>query len=292
MTAIKIMLDPGHDRAKYNQSPVVPGYWEGARMWKLYQLLRVALEKKGFIVGGTKTKCDQAVSVNLRGGMARGCACLISLHSNACGSESVDRPVGIYFVDDDCGKIDDTSKELAVLLSKVVADTMGTSQPQQYSRLSKNDRDHDGKKNDDHYGVLFGAHQVGVPAIILENSFHTNARAARWLLSDANLEKLAEALTDELAEYYGVTGSTAAPAPNTKEGTPVYMKTLKKGSKGAQVKALQALLIGYGYDCGKSGVDGDFGSATDSAVRRFQSRNGLTCDGSVGPKTWAKLLAQ
>lgn len=292
MTAIKIMLDPGHDRAKYNQSPVVPGYWEGERMWKLYQLLRVALEKKGFIVGGTKTKCDQAVSVNLRGAMARGCACLISLHSNACGTESVDRPVGIYFVDDDCGKIDDISKELAVLLSKVVADTMGTSQPQQYSRLSKNDRDYDGKNNDDYYGVLFGAHQVGVPAIILENSFHTNRRAAEWLLKDSNLEKLAQALADELAAYYGVTGPTVAPAPTTKEGTPVYMKTLKKGSKGAQVKALQALLIGYGYDCGKSGADGDFGAATDSAVRRYQSRNGLTCDGSVGPKTWAKLLAQ
>ena len=68
------------------------------------------------------------------------------------------------------------------------------------------------------------------------------------------------------------------------------VSVLKKGAKGAQVKALQALLIGYGYDVGRSGVDGSFGAATDSAVRQYQSRNGLTTDGSVGPATWAKLL--
>jgi hypothetical protein len=70
----------------------------------------------------------------------------------------------------------------------------------------------------------------------------------------------------------------------------VNVSVLKKGSKGSQVKALQALLIGYGYSCGSSGVDGSFGNATLSAVKKYQSRNGLESDGSVGPKTWAKLL--
>lgn len=78
--------------------------------------------------------------------------------------------------------------------------------------------------------------------------------------------------------------------PKKEEGFKVNMKTLKKGSKGVQVKTLQALLIGYGYSCGSSGVDGSFGSATDKAVRSYQKTNGLEVDGSVGPKTWAKLL--
>ncbi len=290
--AIKIMLDPGHDKAKYNQG-AVPEYWEGAQMWRLYQFLRPALEARGFIVAGTKSKCDQAVTVTQRGAMARGYDVLISLHSNACGTASVDRPVGIYFVDDDCGPIDDESKDLAELLSATVARVMATSQAQQYSELSKRDRDHDGKTNDDYYGVLFAAHQAGVPAIILEHSFHTNPAAAAWLLDDDNLRRLAEAEADALAEYYGTTGATPAPAPTTtKEGYTVKMQTIKKGSKHAHVKVLQRLLIGSGYSCGSSGVDGSLGPATDAALRKYQKDNGLTVDGSCGPKTWAKLLAQ
>lgn len=70
----------------------------------------------------------------------------------------------------------------------------------------------------------------------------------------------------------------------------VEVKVLKKGAKGEQVKAMQILLIGRGHSCGKYGSDGDFGSATDKAVREFQKANGLSVDGSCGPKTWAKLL--
>lgn len=70
----------------------------------------------------------------------------------------------------------------------------------------------------------------------------------------------------------------------------VNVSVLKKGSKGKQVRALQALLVGYGYSCGSSGVDGSFGSATDKAVRNYQKAMGLSVDGSVGPQTWAKLL--
>ena len=68
------------------------------------------------------------------------------------------------------------------------------------------------------------------------------------------------------------------------------VKVLKKGAKGNEVKALQALLIGYGYNCGDKGVDGSFGAATDKAVRAYQKDKKLEVDGSCGPKTWNKLL--
>lgn len=230
---IKILLDPGHDYAKYNQSPVWPSYYEGAQMWRLTQFQKEAMEKRGFIVGITKSKVDHTLDVTTRGRMAKGYNVLISNHSNACGTESVDRPVGIYFVDDDCGKIDDVSKAVAVLLSKVVDDVMGTSgAAQQYSKKSGNDRDGDGRVNDDYYGVLFGAHQVGVAAIILEHSFHTNKRAAQWLMSDANLKRLAEAEADALARYYGMDTNVAPSAAETlaKKGvisSPDYWETVQ-----------------------------------------------------------------
>ena len=70
----------------------------------------------------------------------------------------------------------------------------------------------------------------------------------------------------------------------------ISLPQLSKGSKGNAVKALQILLIGNNCSCGKYGADGDFGSATLSAVKQFQAERGLTADGVVGPKTWAELL--
>ena len=68
------------------------------------------------------------------------------------------------------------------------------------------------------------------------------------------------------------------------------LPVLKKGAKGNTVKAMQTLLIGYGYFCGGYGADGDFGSGTESALRSYQKAKGLSVDGVCGPKTWAKLL--
>ena len=60
------------------------------------------------------------------------------------------------------------------------------------------------------------------------------------------------------------------------------MKTLKKGSRGEDVKTLQTMLGGLV-------VDGIFGSKTKAAVEAFQAANGLKVDGIVGPLTWAAL---
>lgn len=75
----------------------------------------------------------------------------------------------------------------------------------------------------------------------------------------------------------------------------VTLTTLGIGDQGEQVKSLQRLLVGLGYDLGKygilkNGVDGQFGSATDKAVRTFQKLHNLTVDGLVGKNTWDKLL--
>lgn len=59
------------------------------------------------------------------------------------------------------------------------------------------------------------------------------------------------------------------------------MTTLKKGSKGEEVKVLQKAL--------NVTVDGDFGPKTEEAVKAFQKSKGLTLDGIVGPKTWVAL---
>lgn len=70
----------------------------------------------------------------------------------------------------------------------------------------------------------------------------------------------------------------------------IGLRTLKKGCKGEDVKALQILLIGNNCTCGSSGADGDFGSATEAAVKNYQRLKKLAVDGIAGPLTWSSLL--
>jgi len=66
--------------------------------------------------------------------------------------------------------------------------------------------------------------------------------------------------------------------------------TIRSGSTGNDVRRLQRLLVmmkSLSFD----EIDGVFGPNTDAAVRDFQSGNGLTVDGVVGPQTWNALPA-
>lgn len=78
--------------------------------------------------------------------------------------------------------------------------------------------------------------------------------------------------------------------PNAGEERTLQFPVLRKGSKGKSVKALQILLEGYGFSCGKWGADGDFGSATESALKAFQKERGLTQNGQTGEEVWRILL--
>ena len=76
------------------------------------------------------------------------------------------------------------------------------------------------------------------------------------------------------------------PAPTTAPtATPVT--SLKLGSQGQEVRNVQKKLKELGFY--KGTVDGDFGEATEKAVKAFQKQYGLTVDGKVGSATMAKL---
>lgn len=208
---MKIIIDPGH-YSGYNKSPVYPSYIEGDRMWKLANYLRDALKAKGFVVGCTKSAANDYPKTNgkddvyKRGTMAAGYDLLISLHSNACNTESVNRAVIIHPMN---------GKNVAVAnkLGACVKSTMNLSSYQLMQRdYNTGAYYYDGKAHDgkDYYGVIRGSVAKGVPGIIIEHGFHTNTAVAKWLMSDSNLKKLAEAEAKTLAEYY----KTVPTSPN------------------------------------------------------------------------------
>lgn len=68
------------------------------------------------------------------------------------------------------------------------------------------------------------------------------------------------------------------------------LPTLRNGSEGEAVKAMQILLIGRGYDCGAWKDDGKFGDLTETAVFDFQSEHDLPVSRICDAATWKKLL--
>lgn len=72
-----------------------------------------------------------------------------------------------------------------------------------------------------------------------------------------------------------------------KDGSvPPFPGETRKGSKGDAVRQVQQRLKDRGWAIG---VDGDFGTQTDTTVRAFQSEKHLGVDGIVGQVTWNAL---
>lgn len=193
MSKIKICLDAGHFGTKYNQSPVVKTYYESAMVWALHLKLKAELEARGFEVITARADINTDLSVYNRGAASKGCDVFISLHSNACSTESVDYPV-VYRAYDNKNGVDG----LALQIAKKIGELMGTKQAGR-TATRKN------SAGGEYYGVLRGARAVGTPFyMLIEHSFHTNTAATKWLQIDANLDKLAVAEAELLADYFGV----------------------------------------------------------------------------------------
>jgi|tagenome__1003787_1003787.scaffolds.fasta_scaffold20670613_2 peptidoglycan hydrolase-like protein with peptidoglycan-binding domain len=62
---------------------------------------------------------------------------------------------------------------------------------------------------------------------------------------------------------------------------------LRRGSSGTAVRQLQEALKEAGHDPGP--IDGEFGPATEAAVRAFQQEKGIAVDGVVGAITWLNI---
>lgn len=94
---------------------------------------------------------------------------------------------------------------------------------------------------------------------------------------------------------------TAVSGPDTKDedkgqNYSVQLRILRRGDKGVRVERLQQLLIARGYYCGgrsyggRETADGDFGAATEVAVKDVQLAAKIKQDGIAGAETMTVLL--
>ena len=86
----------------------------------------------------------------------------------------------------------------------------------------------------------------------------------------------------------GVTKPAAkSPEPKSAESVPSKYPILRKGAKGEAVIRLQTRLRSIGLL--QTPVDGDFGSATELAIKAAQQKYKIESDGVVGEATWRAL---
>lgn len=125
-----------------------------------------------------------------------------------------------------------------------------------------------------HVGLYIGNGWVIEAAGTVAGVIKTKVTASKW---------------DAWGELKGVDYEGTQPAPEPEK------PTIRKGSKGTFVRQCQEMLKKLGYDLGSAGVDGDFGTMTEKAVKAFQKTHdgpdgrALTVDGIVGPATWWAL---
>ena len=127
--------------------------------------------------------------------------------------------------------------------------------------------------------------------------------SACWFWKTNNLEKFADAgdnvgltkkinggtigLEDRNARWeraLAILGGKVSVSSAPKAAASGAVRTLRKGDKGDDVARMQEAI-------GVSPADGDFGFGTLTAVKKWQTKNGLEPDGIVGPATQAKMFS-
>lgn len=146
-----------------------------------------------------------------------------------------------------------------------------------YNRLIEGtDQNGRGVKNLD-VGVLSN---VNCTSSLIEAGFMTNYDEAMLMINPLFQTEVGEEACHGVCDFLGV-------GYIPRNDLSVY-PLLRQGSRNNFVYLLQFILNNsFGYNLS---VDGIFGNNTLSAVRDFQSNNGLTVDGLVGNNTWTYLL--
>jgi hypothetical protein len=139
--------------------------------------------------------------------------------------------------------------------------------------------------------ALIGAIALIVGGILLAQSL-TDSGDSSATVTDPVPTQPATATTPATTPGTTTTPTTTPETTTTPDSGDIVLPegvTLRAGESGDGVLAVQQALVRLGYDTG--GTDGDFGPATQAAVVAFQTSEGLTADGVVGPETLAALAA-
>ena len=144
-----------------------------------------------------------------------------------------------------------------------------------------------------HTGIVVEV--TGSSVVVVEGNSSDRVQKLTYSRSSGSIAGYGHPWYDESIPDGAEGEPSPAPAP-VSQSVSVRLPLLKRGATGAAVESAQALLIHRGYACGgrtflgRETPDGDFGPATEKAVRNFQTLKSLDSDGIIGADTWTALL--
>ncbi len=204
MSSLVVVLDAGHGGS--DPGTQGNGVVEKTVNLKIAQYCKAELEEyAGVKVYMTRTT-DTYLTLASRAQVAinRKADLFVSLHNNANVKPEVNG-ASVYYPNSNynasCGK---TGKELAqIIQSKLTA--LGLADSGIHIRNSENGTKYLDGSAADYYGVIKRCKENGIPALIVEHAFISNASDAKnYLSTDAQLKKLGVADATGIAEYYGL----------------------------------------------------------------------------------------
>ena len=132
-----------------------------------------------------------------------------------------------------------------------------------------------------HHGVAAILRHLGLKPINCAGHREYALPPKRKVDPDFNMDEFRLAvghiLAGEAPPLKRIPAVESSPAPGSSTSRP----TLRRGSAGAEVRALQQRL--------RLTADGSFGAKTEAALRAFQRTHHLVPDGIAGPQTWRTL---
>lgn len=144
---------------------------------------------------------------------------------------------------------------------------------------------------------LYVLKNTNMTAILNEGAFVDNLKDIQDWDEDYELNKLGVAYAKAVAEYLKLEEKATVPEYDAEKAATteptrytLSMRVMSRGCAGEDVRALQIMLKGRGYNGDMHTPDGKFGPNTEGAVKLYQKAKKLTVDGIAGEKTMRSLL--
>lgn len=219
MKSVVVVLDPGHGGTDGGAS--ANGIVEKTVNLKIAQYCKAELEEYAGVVVYMTRNDDTYLTLAQRAQVAvdKNADVFISLHNNS-NTSSAPNGACVYYPNGNYNSnVSTTGKSLATIIESKLTD-LGLASGGIKIRNSENGTKYPDGSLADYYGVIKRCKENGIPGLIVEHAYVSNASDAKnYLSTDEQLKKLGVADATGIAEYFGLSKGFGFSSVQSKSST-------------------------------------------------------------------------